>query len=89
MSPTTTPPSSPTLRRVDTGCSATLSASLVPASVTHDAARCKCMKVRTDAEIAQLAENVRSALKEGILESDKPALAFAMILLGAEVVYDQ
>ncbi|KAI1185389.1 hypothetical protein F5B17DRAFT_34203 [Nemania serpens] len=37
--------------------------------------------------MARLASSVRVALAEGILESEKPALAFAMLLLGAEVVY--
>ncbi|KAI1146617.1 hypothetical protein F4825DRAFT_440122 [Nemania diffusa] len=80
--------SRPILRRPDTGCTATLSSSLIPARVTHDAGRCKCMAVRTGAEMARLAASVRRALAEGILEAEKPALVFAMLLLGADVVYD-
>ncbi|KAJ8129430.1 hypothetical protein O1611_g4201 [Lasiodiplodia mahajangana] len=84
---TTTPPSSPTVRNPTTGCVVHLSTSLVPVRITHTA-RCKCMAVRSDEEIDQLAVNVRRAVEEGILEHEKPALAFAMILLGADVVYE-
>ncbi|KAI0098630.1 hypothetical protein GGR51DRAFT_537803 [Nemania sp. FL0031] len=83
----TTPPASPTIRRPDTGCIVRLGATLVPLSVTHTE-RCKCMGVRTDDEIDQLATTVSHALREGILECEKPTVAFAMILLGGEVVYD-
>ncbi|RYC58010.1 hypothetical protein CHU98_g8206 [Xylaria longipes] len=82
---------SPTLRNPDTGCFVTLSASLVPSQVTHNAtARCKCIIPSGDEEeekLERMAASVRCALAEGILESEKPALAFAMLLLGGEVVY--
>jgi hypothetical protein len=64
----------------------TLSAGLVPSNITHGSG-CKCIAARTDDEIRRLGESVKTALEEGILESEKPALAFAMILLGGEVVY--
>ncbi|KAI3332358.1 hypothetical protein HD806DRAFT_530113 [Xylariaceae sp. AK1471] len=77
------PSPSPVLRRLATGCAVTLGAGLVPSSITHGS-KCKCIAVRTDEEISRLGESVKTALEEGILESEKPALAFAMILLGVD-----
>lgn len=77
---------SPIVRRAETGCFATLSTSLVPSSITHNAAGCKCILAarRADKEtIARMATNVRYALATGVFESDKPAVDFAMLLLGA------
>jgi hypothetical protein len=66
----------------------TLSSSLTPLKVTHSSTRkCKCIPIQTDEEIRRLAANAQKALEEGILVSEKPAIAFAMILLGAEVAY--
>ncbi|KAI0454786.1 hypothetical protein F5B21DRAFT_474239 [Xylaria acuta] len=90
---------SPILRRPGTGCSVTLSATLVPSQITHTP-RCKCILASTKhthdssgqdeeerEQMERMAASVRCALAEGILESEKPALAFAMLLLGGEVVY--
>ncbi|KAI1194595.1 hypothetical protein F5X97DRAFT_346572 [Nemania serpens] len=94
-SPPSSPSLSPTIRRPDTGCAATLSAGLAPLRVSH-APRgcCKCIcaaeegqQDEQEAIIARLASSVRVALEEGILVSEKPALCFAMLLLGADVVY--
>ncbi|KAI0391603.1 hypothetical protein F5Y17DRAFT_440064 [Xylariaceae sp. FL0594] len=56
------------IRRQDTGCAAMLGAGLVPAHVTHGRA-CRCIiPVGADAEYVRLAEMVRCAFVEGILE---------------------
>ncbi|KAI1112815.1 hypothetical protein F5Y14DRAFT_420328 [Nemania sp. NC0429] len=103
MSPTSTStpssPSSPssqapTIRRPDTGCTATLSAGLAPARISHTP-RCQCLCAcaaanddeNEDEKVAGLVSSMRTALLKRLLESEKPALCFAMILLGAEVVY--
>ncbi|KAI0478226.1 hypothetical protein F4859DRAFT_479023 [Xylaria cf. heliscus] len=100
MSPNT----SPIIRHPYTGCFATLSASLVPSHITHNAARCKCIVVTRpnspssfsndgDRErekeremMTRMAINMQCAVEDGSLESEKPALEFAMLLLGARVV---
>jgi hypothetical protein len=76
----------PIIRRPDTGCSATLGAGLVPSQITHGK-KCKCIPVNDEKDYIKLAETARVALVEGILECEKPTVAFAMLLLGGEVVY--
>ncbi|KAI0442968.1 hypothetical protein F4803DRAFT_550540 [Xylaria telfairii] len=81
--------SSPIFRRPDTGCSATLSASLAPTQITHDEARCKCILAARHADeetIARIAMNVRYAIATGAVDSDKPAVAVARMLLGGEAI---
>jgi len=76
----------PVISRPDTGCSATLGAGLIPYRITHGR-KCKCIPVSEDEDYIKLAETARVALVEGILESEKPTVAFAMLLLGGQVVY--
>ncbi|KAI0420490.1 hypothetical protein F5X98DRAFT_371901 [Xylaria grammica] len=89
MAPQTppTPPSASTVRRPDTGCTATLGTGLVPAQITHTA-RCKCIPRQSPEKVARLASAAAHALEEGVLQSDKPAIDFAMMLLGAHVVFE-
>ncbi|KAF2966976.1 hypothetical protein GQX73_g6580 [Xylaria multiplex] len=87
------PPSAPTapspiLRRRDTGCAVKLSATLVPAQITHGApTSCKCFPAHGPGDMARLAGVASSALSEGVFESEKPALDFAKLLLGAKVSF--
>ncbi|KAI8629195.1 hypothetical protein F5Y19DRAFT_475757 [Xylariaceae sp. FL1651] len=78
----------PVLRRGDTGCAVTLGAGVIPLKTTHSATKCKCIPAKSDEEIGRLAESLKKAMEEGILESEKPAIAFAMLLLGGDVVYE-
>ncbi|KAI0202361.1 hypothetical protein F4808DRAFT_458961 [Astrocystis sublimbata] len=88
--------SSPRVIRLDTGCSVTLSSSLVPAHVSHNPKLCQCILASHSAgddepehsKIARMASSVRAALEEGIMYSEKPAVCFARLLLGGQVVYE-
>lgn len=74
----------PVVRRPDTGCSVTLGAGLKPASVRHAAARgrCKCVRIEAPEQLDQMAASVRNAVHMRILDSEKPSLALAVLLLG-------
>ncbi|KAI1095735.1 hypothetical protein F5B19DRAFT_488906 [Rostrohypoxylon terebratum] len=76
----------PTVRRPDTGCTVQLGAGLVPIRFTHTE-KCKCIPVELDEELERLVISVENALEMHILEAEKPSTAFAMLLLGANVVY--
>ncbi|RWA03439.1 hypothetical protein EKO27_g11663, partial [Xylaria grammica] len=43
---------------------------------------------RSPEKVARLASATAHALEEGILQSEKPAIDFAMLLLGAQVVFE-
>ncbi|CAJ2512507.1 Uu.00g055220.m01.CDS01 [Anthostomella pinea] len=77
----------PVVRRQDTGCRVTLGAGLVPAAMSHNAKTCKCLPAQTTEDLERLAVSVRDAMSMDILCSEKPSLAVAMFILGAEVVY--
>ncbi|KAI1386519.1 uncharacterized protein F4822DRAFT_431391 [Hypoxylon trugodes] len=48
---------------------------------------CSCVPVETPEALERLTESVKNALEMGILDCEKPSLAFAMLLLGGQVVY--
>ncbi|KAI1458054.1 hypothetical protein F4805DRAFT_457243 [Annulohypoxylon moriforme] len=76
----------PVVCRPDTGCKVHLGAGLTPTSLSHTS-KCKCLPVKTDEELARLVTSVQDAIKMYIMEVEKPSMAFAMLLLGADVVY--
>ncbi|KAH9884697.1 hypothetical protein F4778DRAFT_787568 [Xylariomycetidae sp. FL2044] len=48
---------------------------------------CKCIPAKTDEEIQKLADTATRAFQEGMIVSEKPTIAVAMLLLGGDVVY--
>ncbi|KAI2472988.1 hypothetical protein F4781DRAFT_381446, partial [Annulohypoxylon bovei var. microspora] len=76
----------PIVYRPDTRCTVQLGAGLMPVSLSHTK-RCKCIPVGTDEELGRLVDSVKDAMKMNIMDFEKPSAAFAMILLGADVVY--
>lgn len=77
---------SPVVRRPDTGCSVQLGAGLYFIKFNH-MEKCKCLPVKLDEELKRLFTSVKDALEMHIMEAEKPSTAFAMLLLGADVVY--
>lgn len=76
----------PIVRRPDTGCSVQLGAGLVPIHLEHGK-KCKCIPVDTPEDLERLAGSVKDAIRMDILAFEKPSMAFAMLLMGGEVVY--
>lgn len=74
------------VRRPDTGCTVRLGAGLAPISFGHTK-KCKCIPVESPQQLVRLTGSVSDALLMDILASEKPSVAFAMLLLGGEVVF--
>ena len=81
--PTSAQRTGPVVRRPDTGCSVTLGAGLKPAGSRHDARRCRCVRIEAPEQLDQMAASVGDAVAMRVLDSEKPSLALAMLLLGA------
>lgn len=71
----------PTIRRPDTGCSVTLGPGLEPAGM-HHTRKCKCLRIEAPEQFDQVVSSVENAVAMNILDSEKPSLALAMLLLG-------
>ncbi|OTB08252.1 hypothetical protein M426DRAFT_8058 [Hypoxylon sp. CI-4A] len=79
----------PFVCRPDTGCTVQLGSGLMPIARSHTE-KCKCILVDTkmDEEMHCVVKSAHDALEMGIMEAEKPSMAFAMILLGGTVSYD-
>ncbi|KAI1505322.1 hypothetical protein F5X99DRAFT_405220 [Biscogniauxia marginata] len=77
-----TSPSSPIVQRPDTGCKITLGAGIMPVSIHHNETKCKCIPAETPEQLGRLVDSVKNAMAMNILDSEKPSMALAMLLLG-------
>lgn len=72
---------SPVIRRPDTGCSVTLGLGLEPAGM-HHTEKCQCITIDAPEQFDQIVSSAENAVSMRILDSEKPSLYLAMLLLG-------
>ncbi len=77
----------PVVRRPDTGCTVTLGAGLEPAGMRHTQS-CKCVRIEAPQQLDQMVSSVGDAVVMRILDSEKPSLVLAMLLLGGVYVQE-
>ena len=70
------------IRRPDTGCSVTLGPGLEPVGMRHTQ-KCMCITIDAPEQFDQIVSSAENAVSMRILDSEKPSLALAMLLLGA------
>ncbi|KAI1488232.1 hypothetical protein F5X96DRAFT_685673 [Biscogniauxia mediterranea] len=78
--------SGPVVCRPATGCKVTLGAGIMPINIQHNEKKCKCIPAETPEQLERLVDSVKNAMAMNILDSEKPSMALAMLLLEVSVL---
>ncbi|RYP68438.1 hypothetical protein DL771_006702 [Monosporascus sp. 5C6A] len=79
--PTSFQGSGPVVRRPDTGCRVVLGSGLLPDGIRH-APPCRCVAIEAPEQLVQMATSVADAVSMGVIDSEKPSIVLAVLLLG-------